>query len=56
MPTVPIPLPLRSLPHPDEMATERAAELCSQCQLSPKQLFVLPTSGDMQVYGRDTVA
>eukprot|EP00080_Pristionchus_pacificus_P008328 PDM68348.1 trpp-11 [Pristionchus pacificus] len=40
----------RSLPHPDEMATERAAELCSQCQLSPKQLFVLPTSGDMQGY------
>ncbi|GMS90079.1 hypothetical protein PENTCL1PPCAC_12254, partial [Pristionchus entomophagus] len=40
----------RSLPHPDEIATERAAELCSQCQLSPKQLFVLPTSGDLQGY------
>uniref|UniRef100_A0A1I7WYX7 Dynein_heavy domain-containing protein n=1 Tax=Heterorhabditis bacteriophora TaxID=37862 RepID=A0A1I7WYX7_HETBA len=43
---------LRSLPTPgdDPLATERAHELCQICQLTPKQLFVLPVLGDLQGY------
>ena len=35
---------LRTVPAPpdDSLATERAHELCNVCQLSPKQLFVVP--------------
>ncbi|RWS07700.1 hypothetical protein B4U79_13175 [Dinothrombium tinctorium] len=40
-----------SLPGDDSLGTERASELCSACDLSPKSLFVLPISDTQNFFG-----